>query len=115
MLDVLDAIAKGGDDRQAVIDAFFATKKTDSVFGPYEIDKDGDTTLTTYGAYTTKGGKMVFDHSIKGSFVVGSPPWPAAGLPAARPRVNSWKPLPLLLGRDVARATPFARPSRNTA
>jgi len=67
MLDVLDAIAKGGDDRQAVIDAFFATKKTDSVFGPYEIDDDGDTTLTTYGAYTAKAGKLVFDHAIKGT------------------------------------------------
>jgi branched-chain amino acid transport system substrate-binding protein len=67
MLDVLDAIAKGGDDRQAVIDAMFATKKTDSVFGPYEIDDDGDTTLTTYGAYRVKDGKLVFDRVIKGS------------------------------------------------
>jgi branched-chain amino acid transport system substrate-binding protein len=65
MLDVLDAIAKGGDDRQAVIDAFFATKKTDSVFGPYEIDDDGDTTLTTYGAYRVKDGKLVFDRAVK--------------------------------------------------
>jgi branched-chain amino acid transport system substrate-binding protein len=67
MLDVLDAIAKGGDDRQAVIDAFFATKKTESVFGPYEIDDDGDTTLTTYGAYRVKDGKLVFDRVIKAS------------------------------------------------
>lgn len=67
MLDVLDAIAKGGDDRQAVIDAFFAIKKTDSVFGPYEIDDDGDTTLTSYGAYRVKDGKLVFDRVIKGS------------------------------------------------
>jgi len=65
MLDVLDAIAKGGDDRQAVIDAFFATKKTESVFGPYEIDDDGDTTLTSYGAYRVKDGKLVFDRVIK--------------------------------------------------
>ena len=47
---------------EAVIDVFLATKKTDSVFGPYSIRKDGDTTLTTYA----KGGKMVFfHHSIK--------------------------------------------------
>jgi branched-chain amino acid transport system substrate-binding protein len=65
MLDVLDAIAKGGDDRQAVIDAMFATKKTDSVFGPYEIDDDGDTTLTSYGAYRVKDGALVFDRVIK--------------------------------------------------
>src|SRR3954454_2212462 len=65
MSDVLDAIAKGGDDRQAVIDAFFATKKSASVLGPYEIDDDGDTTLTTYGGYLAKGGKLVFDRVIK--------------------------------------------------
>jgi branched-chain amino acid transport system substrate-binding protein len=65
MSDVLDAIEKGGDDRQAVIDAFFATKKSASVLGPYEIDKDGDTTLTTYGAYLAKGGKLVFARAIK--------------------------------------------------
>jgi len=67
MSDVLDAIAKGGDDRQAVIDAFFNTKKSTSVFGPYEIDKDGDTTLTIYGGYLAKGGKLVFNKAIKAS------------------------------------------------
>ena len=66
MSAVLAAIEKGGDDRQAVIDAFFDTKKTDSVLGPYEIDDDGDTTLTNYGAYTAKGGKLVFNKVIKG-------------------------------------------------
>ena len=65
MDNVLDAIEKGGDDRQAVIDAFFATKGKESVLGTYDIDKDGDTTLTTYGAYTAKGGKLVFNKAIK--------------------------------------------------
>jgi branched-chain amino acid transport system substrate-binding protein len=62
---VLDAIEKGGDDRQAVIEAFFQTKKEASVLGPYEIDDDGDTTLKLYGAYRARGGKMVFDHALK--------------------------------------------------
>ena len=62
---VLDAIKKGGDDRAAVVKAFFETKKTDSVLGPYEIDDDGDTTLTLYGAYLAKGGKLVFDKALK--------------------------------------------------
>ena len=66
MSAVLDAIEKGGDDKQAVIDAFFATQKQSSVLGPYEIDDDGDTTLTNYGAYTAKGGKLVFNKVIKG-------------------------------------------------
>lgn len=65
MSAVLGAIEKGGDDRKAVVDAFFDTKKTDSVLGPYEIDDDGDTTLTLYGAYTAKGGKLVFKEALK--------------------------------------------------
>ena len=62
---VIDAIKKGGDDREAVVKAFFDTKKTDSVLGPYEIDDDGDTTLTLYGAYTAKDGKLVFKEALK--------------------------------------------------
>jgi branched-chain amino acid transport system substrate-binding protein len=62
---VLDAIEKGGTDRQAVIDAFFATKDKESVLGTYSIDPDGDTTLTTYGAYIAKGGKLVFNKAIE--------------------------------------------------
>ena len=65
--NILDDIAKGGDDRQKVIDAFFATDNRDSPLGPYSIDDDGDTTLTTYGAYIAKGGKLVFSKSIKQS------------------------------------------------
>ena len=62
---VLDAIEKGGDDRQAVIDAFFSTKDKESVLGTYSIDPDGDTTLTTYGGYLAKGGKLVFNKALK--------------------------------------------------
>jgi len=62
---VCDAIAKGGSDRKAVIDAFFATKGRQSPLGTYDIDKDGDTTLTNYGGYKVVGGKLVFDKVIK--------------------------------------------------
>jgi len=62
---VLEAIKKGGDDRAAVIKAFFETKGRESVLGTYDIDKDGDTTLTTYGAYLAKGGKLVFNKAIE--------------------------------------------------
>ena len=56
MAVVFDAIAQGGDDRQAVIDAFFATKGRESPLGTYDIDADGDTTLTDYGA--TRPGRQ---------------------------------------------------------
>ena len=62
---VCDSIATGGDDRQAVIDAFFATKGRESPLGTYDIDPDGDTTLSDYGGYTAEGGKLVFNKVIK--------------------------------------------------
>ena len=68
MSSVLEAIKAAGDkgnDRQAVIDAFFAIKNRESVLGTYSIDPDGDTTLTDYGGYTVKDGKLVFNKVIK--------------------------------------------------
>jgi len=65
MDDVLSSIEKGGDNRQAVVDAFFSIKDKDSVLGKYSIDPDGDTTLTTYGAYLAKGGDLVFNKALK--------------------------------------------------
>jgi branched-chain amino acid transport system substrate-binding protein len=65
---VLATIAKLGDkgsDRQAVIDGLFDTKGRKSVLGAYDIDKNGDTTLTDYGVYTIKGGELTFDETIK--------------------------------------------------
>jgi branched-chain amino acid transport system substrate-binding protein len=54
-----------GNDRQAVIDAFFKIKDRDSVLGKYSIDENGDTTLTDYGADRVESGKLVFDKVIK--------------------------------------------------
>ncbi len=65
MAVVCDAIAQGGDDKKAVIDAFFATKGRESPLGTYDIDPDGDTTLSDYGGYTAEGGKLVFNKVIK--------------------------------------------------
>jgi branched-chain amino acid transport system substrate-binding protein len=62
---VCDSIAQGGDDRQAVIDAFFATNGRESPLGTYDIDPDGDTTLSDYGGYKAEGGKQVFNKVIK--------------------------------------------------
>ena len=67
MAVVCDSIAQGGDDRQAVVDAFFATKGRESPLGVYDIDPDGDTTLSDYGGYKAEGGKLVFNKVIKAS------------------------------------------------
>jgi len=54
-----------GNDRQAVIDAFFQIKDRESVLGKYSIDENGDTTLSDYGANRIEGGALVFDKVIK--------------------------------------------------
>jgi len=62
----LDAIkrSKTG-DKADVLKALFDTKNRQSVLGTYSINKDGDTTLTNYGAYKVKDGALVFDETIK--------------------------------------------------
>lgn len=66
---VLDAIKRAGakgNDRQAVVDAFFATEDRNSVLGRYSIDRNGDTTRTTFGGYRIIDGRLVFDRELKG-------------------------------------------------
>ena len=68
MAVTLDAIKRAGDngnDRQAVVDEFFKTKGRESVLGTYDIDENGDTTLSDYGGNRIEGGKLVFDKVIK--------------------------------------------------
>jgi branched-chain amino acid transport system substrate-binding protein len=60
---VLDAIRSAGDrgnDRQAVIARFFATRDRDSVLGRYSMRADGETTLARYGVDRVLGGRPVF-------------------------------------------------------
>jgi branched-chain amino acid transport system substrate-binding protein len=69
MSAALQAIKDAGDkgnDRQAVIDAFFNIKNKQSVLGTYSIDQNGDTSITDYGAYRVVGGKIVFQKVLKG-------------------------------------------------
>jgi branched-chain amino acid transport system substrate-binding protein len=57
---VLDAIRRAGsrgNDRQAVIDAFFASGERDSVLGRYSIEADGEPTLARYGVDRVVGGR----------------------------------------------------------
>jgi len=62
---VLDAIERSDGGKQGVIDALFETKGRKSVLGTYDIDENGDTTLTDYGIYSIKGGELEFDKTIK--------------------------------------------------
>jgi branched-chain amino acid transport system substrate-binding protein len=65
---VLDTCAEMGSscsDKQAMIDALFQTKGRKSVLGTYDIDENGDTTLTDYGVYTIQDGELAFDKTIQ--------------------------------------------------
>ncbi|MEX2196349.1 MAG: branched-chain amino acid ABC transporter substrate-binding protein [Thermoleophilaceae bacterium] len=64
VLDVLER-AEDPTDRASVIEALFSTQGRESVLGTYDIDENGDTTLTDYGIYTIADGELVFDQTIQ--------------------------------------------------
>jgi branched-chain amino acid transport system substrate-binding protein len=66
-LDTLKAAGDKANDRTAVVDQLInKTKGRNSVLGTYDIDKNGDTTLTDYGLYTVgKDGLPSFSKVIK--------------------------------------------------
>ena len=69
---VLDAIEKAGDkgnDKAEVLTQLQNTKDRKSVLGTYSIDKNGDSTITDYGAYTIEGGALKFAKTLKGAAV----------------------------------------------
>lgn len=47
-----------GDDRREVIREFFRLESRRSVLGTYSIDANGDTTLSRYGAYRVREGRL---------------------------------------------------------
>ena len=65
-LDTLKAVGDKANDREAVRKQLLEnTKGRDSVLGKYDIDKNGDTTLTDYGVYDIKGGQLEFKKAIQ--------------------------------------------------
>jgi branched-chain amino acid transport system substrate-binding protein len=64
---VLDAIRRAGslgNNRQAVIDRFFATANRDSVLGRYSMRDDGEPTFSRYGVDRIVHGRPVFLRAI---------------------------------------------------
>ena len=64
---VLAAIRRAGargNDRQAVIEDFFAVRDRASVLGSYSIQPDGETTLSRYGVDRVRSGRPVFYRAI---------------------------------------------------
>ena len=50
-LDTIKGLGAQGNSKSAVLKALFATKSRSSVLGNYGFDKNGDTTLKSYGLY----------------------------------------------------------------
>ncbi len=50
-LDTVAGLGANGDSKSAVLKALFATTSRSSVLGTYGFDKNGDTTLKSYGLY----------------------------------------------------------------
>jgi branched-chain amino acid transport system substrate-binding protein len=65
-LDTLKATGDKANDREAVRAQLLTnTKGRKSVLGTYDIDKNGDTTLTDYGLYDIKDGQLSFVKAIQ--------------------------------------------------
>jgi branched-chain amino acid transport system substrate-binding protein len=65
ILDTCTELGADCSDKQAMIDALFQTKGRESVLGTYDIDENGDTTLTDYGIYKIEGGELAYDQTIQ--------------------------------------------------
>jgi branched-chain amino acid transport system substrate-binding protein len=65
VMDTCKELGADCSDKQAMIDALFQTKGRKSVLGTYDIDENGDTTLTDYGIYKIEGGELAFEKTIQ--------------------------------------------------
>jgi len=68
MAVVLDSIQRAGDqgdNREAVVDAFFDTQDRNSVLGTYSIDEVGDTTLGRLAGYRLADGRPQFQTALR--------------------------------------------------
>jgi branched-chain amino acid transport system substrate-binding protein len=64
-LDTIAKLGAKGNDKAAVLAALFATTSRSSVLGSYGFDKNGDTTLKSYGLYKVgSDGNPVFVKTI---------------------------------------------------
>jgi branched-chain amino acid transport system substrate-binding protein len=59
VLDAIRSAGARGNNRQAVIDAFFAMRDRNSVLGRYSVDPDGETTPARYGVDQVVNGRLV--------------------------------------------------------
>jgi branched-chain amino acid transport system substrate-binding protein len=65
VLDAIRGAGTHGNDRQVVIDRFFATRNRNSVIGRYSVNADGESSLSRYGIDRVSGGRPVFYRAVR--------------------------------------------------
>jgi branched-chain amino acid transport system substrate-binding protein len=64
-LDTIARLGAQGNSKPAILAALFATTSRQSVLGTYGFDKNGDTTLKSYGLYKVgPDGNLAFDKTV---------------------------------------------------
>ena len=65
-LDTIASLGSNGNSRPAILKALLATKDRHSAIGTYSFDRNGDTTLRSYGLYKVKGrrGTLAFVQNV---------------------------------------------------
>jgi branched-chain amino acid transport system substrate-binding protein len=65
VLDTIRGLGDKGSDREALIDALFATTGRESVLGTYDVLETGDTTLTREGIYGIEDAQLKFRRVVE--------------------------------------------------
>jgi branched-chain amino acid transport system substrate-binding protein len=65
VLTAIRAAGSHGNDRQTVVNEFFATHDRNSVIGRYSIEPSGDSTISSYGFDRVSEGAPVFDRVLE--------------------------------------------------
>jgi branched-chain amino acid transport system substrate-binding protein len=65
ILASIKAAGAKGNDRSAVIRAFFAIRNRHSVLGTYSIDRNGDTSLSRFAGNKIRGSRLVLDKVLE--------------------------------------------------
>jgi branched-chain amino acid transport system substrate-binding protein len=63
-LDAITKAGKDGNDRKKVTEELFAVRNREAPQGLYSINGNGDPSLSTYGVYTFRNGRLVFQKKI---------------------------------------------------
>jgi branched-chain amino acid transport system substrate-binding protein len=72
-LDTIGSLGANGNNKADLLKALFAIKSRNSVLGTYGFDKNGDTTLKSYGLYKVgANGEPVFFKTVTPTKTVGS-------------------------------------------